>query len=353
MDDVPRTPRIRVTTAIIAVLTVAILVLVSGCAQQLGRQVATGDEVGSCPPGIETDTGPLTLLLGTETSAFSTAADLEIVDEGTPDTTAGAGGAVVARLSNLAVLRATSNGREVPTTITVGSAAAEQASELAAGGAQLIVHTQPASGSAPPAFLAAALPDGSLQFIGECADATATDPFAAVVATANSHGDPRSASELFEAMVMDPHGPEAQLLNNEVEPLGWEELDAAERSLDPEETPTSVLAGLSKFSIVIEMPESWRESTVRICTRTSLGWNECVLPSGVPAGAPMVLTGYYESREPVDVMLLGGDRFTSPSGVVATLSPDQLQQETVKLVGSNTASLEGALQDPNIRIFAA
>lgn len=87
-------------------------------------------------------------------------------------------------------------------------------------------------------------------------------------------------------------------------PVAWDSRPPEERLLDPEETPADVLAGLRLVAVDFAAPEGWWNRNEVLCTRASLGWNECV---SLTLRENLEVLAYAVPGEPLDVVILPED----------------------------------------------
>lgn len=125
------------------------------------------------------------------------------------------------------------------------------------------------------------------------------------------------------------------------EPLAWEDQPPEERLLDPEETPAEVLAGLRVVAVAFDAPEAWWGRTEVLCTRASLGWNECV---SLTLGSELEVLAYTVPGEPLDVVILPED--ADLRSVVAVIG--QIPADAIAAAGEQPIRVEilaAALED--------
>jgi len=144
--------------------------------------------------------------------------------------------------------------------------------------------------------------DGTLYFVGPCELEILTRPFDAYLATI----DTPSPRDALIATATDPDTIQALIdLMTPTEPTPWKDQDPALRAIDPDTTPESVLADLSRIDVELTIPESWRTFPAVVCTRIALGWNECGALDALDANDPsLLMSAYIAPGQPLQVWLL-------------------------------------------------
>jgi hypothetical protein len=176
------------------------------------------------------------------------------------------------------------------------------------------------------------LQDGRVVFIQVCSDYLQDDLDA--FATMQTRFLSATPADLLRRMVSrDPEVAAAYLeWAQGPPPVAWEDLPPGERSLDPEETPADVLSGLRQIEVVFDTPRAWWGRAEVLCTRASLGWNECV---SLILGDQLEVLAYTVPGEPLEVVVLPED--ADMQGVIVVLGEipaevlDSLTEEAVRV----------------------
>jgi len=151
------------------------------------------------------------------------------------------------------------------------------------------------------AFPILVLPDGGATFIQVCSEylQQGLDAFA----TGQTRFLAATPADLLRGMVAEDPEVIAAYLDwaRGPEPVPWQDRRPEERLLDPEETPAEVLAGLHFVAVIFAAPQAWWSRSEVLCTRATLGWNECV---SLRLGESLETLAYAVPGEPLDVVIL-------------------------------------------------
>lgn len=185
--------------------------------------------------------------------------------------------------------------------------------ELGRGARVLIGTRNDGSGD----VVASLRPDGSAGFLNSCGRLWTRwlDQLATTVGM--------TAADLLLSLASDPSGsPTADLFESfRTAPVPWEQQSPDERILDPEETPQQVLDDLVVVVLRFDLPADWADFEGRICSRASLGWNECVI-LGL-SGTEVESTPYAVPGEPLEIWL---DDAGQPVGLMLSIPWELLSQ---------------------------
>ncbi|HEU0130369.1 MAG TPA: hypothetical protein VFQ85_05185 [Mycobacteriales bacterium] len=179
---------------------------------------------------------------------------------------------------------------------TVAEARAERA-----GHARLL-----AMGGPRTAALVSLRPDGSVHFLGGCAERLVRPSVERFRAIRAKGGDGRSEADLFLSLVTEPRGEAAVALHRLTHPTrapepAWRDRPADDRVLDSG-APADVLAGLEQRTIAFHLPKGWRGVEAQLCPRVAgLAWEVCTVPQAARGTVPLAV--YVRRGAPVEVWL--------------------------------------------------
>lgn len=198
------------------------------------------------------------------------------------------------------------NGKTPPAKLVMDDRVFEEARSELERGAALVV---PEDEALPAEVVAALRKDGSVVFLGVCAEDRYTTSFNAFVDKRRAAGDTRAAAELFQAMATDNALLGEFVALDDPDPLppkGWDDVPAETRILDPvggAPPPATVMADLRAHMLHFQYPASWREFDGAIATFVpSVGWNPA-LPLSIQGDDPAV-HGYASLTKPLEVWAL-------------------------------------------------
>ena len=309
----------------------------------------TPEALGACP-STQPDVGPDSLIIGAGRLMWVKADELTEVTGRASATNGTLGeGLSVFAIGSPTVLQSSPNLSKPPKQVLLPPSDGRALIGLLASGRHLLLSIQPGS-TLPQAFGAVEEPDGSLAFVGTCAYLAETEPVEAFAQAERAKGAALSTSQIFERILSDPHGQFAQdFLRPPARPTPWTDLPPDQRSLDPQETPTSILNQLEPFHFELIVPAGWQTMSERLCTLSAEGWNQCYRLAGMPRGqVALMLIGYCSPGERVQLLVLNGQRYTSPRTVAAHLSCQELTASTpVSLRGNPAIHTEADLLRPS------
>lgn len=199
--------------------------------------------------------------------------------------------------------------------------------------ANLLIKVGPPTEYGAPlgTMVVAEFPDGTVSLIGECMFNVGTKPLKAFVADLKTKGSAQSEREVLRSLIADTKGAAfAQLTDfqsgRSTKTPDWNSVPVEKRVIKAGWTPKEVMDQLSSVELNLTIPTSWLESNQILCTRISAGWNEgCTRldPSRKDEGA-FLLNAFVAKGEPLDLVLINGDRFGDPSTKVGSLDPETL-----------------------------
>lgn len=351
-----RTLRLAVGSFGLAVSLAALGLGVSTMAS--GSSAGDPRRLGSCPDGIEIDE-PTTLLNELRYAESWQELDGPPTDRGdaTQGRRADAVGDDRARFVDFRVSR-THHGRPDTGRLRVSDQALAGARSELADGARILFGI----GSEPRlARLVVSLRrDGSVAFLGACQYGLHAGQFARYAERARAAGATGSDADLFLSLIS------GGVSNDEADKLGlhppqptWEQLPPTLRHLDPEaepRVPQDILDGLNSVILKYELPVQWRDFPASLCTRTSIGWNECVSFAAVDPGEHTATFSYVVPGEGLEIWLVGaGGETNAPIALLQQLTPEEVSGEEPLLVGDPTiVSLDAMVErakDGERRIF--
>jgi hypothetical protein len=335
------------------------VLIITGCGQAaISNTKSTGgltpNAIGACRNGGQTDSGAFDVTFQSGRSGWVIAGKLPA--SGPSTSMAGPLGKVSGQVVSIGAdshwLRPGVNQQAGPSDLAISSDTLATLNEALGAGDRVLVETDPLSGT-PPASLGAAIeyPDGSVAFVGDCAYDTLTVPFAHLSDLAQKAGESGTPSSMLEALISAPGGPMTKAFEDLMKgpSTAWSDIAPNRRSVNPQVTPTSVLADLTQVTIAVAIPDSWLKWPDELCTRSDQGWNDCVAFTAVTSGQPAVLNAYVRPGTSLDVVILAGQTFDSPSAVLYQVPPGQLHPgAVVQLSGSPSIVAASQLLDGSV-----
>lgn len=139
-------------------------------------------------------------------------------------------------------------------------------------GSRFVFGIYPSSGSV---LVAGVLRGDVVSFVDECSDSGLSDALGSYVRNAPASRTPVGT---LQALAAHPTGSEAADFTAFFNPrdVAWTDLPPAERQIDEEETPQSVLGSLDHVGISYRLPPQWLDQGLVICSRLQMAWGECV-----------------------------------------------------------------------------
>ncbi len=222
---------------------------------------------------------------------------------------------------------------EATVPVPVGTAA-EAADELRSRARLLAGASVRPAADAPPtaAGLVSLRQDGSVRFLGGCADRVYAPAVEALHRRRGATGTPGTAADAVLAVVSEPDGPAARaLLPDPPASTRWQDLAPDARALV--DAPEEVLAGMRQVVVDVRLPAGWREADVVVCTRVAQGWNECTTTTAARGAIP--LRSYVAAGEGLEVWVAERERgVRGPRERALEIPPDRLAGPRVVIHGS-------------------
>jgi len=169
-------------------------------------------------------------------------------------------------------------------------------------------------------------PDGTAAAIGDCGFRYATEPLHHLFGETTGPGESTAAAAFLRDLLSRPEGAaEATRTTSATsQPIvQWEDLPPGLRFLDFDSTPQHVLDTLGVVEIAVNVPQDWidfSEYGLRICTKTSVGWNgECIMVDIADTG----FLSFVVPGEPLEIWLCRADVMITEDqiGLIGLVNP--------------------------------
>ncbi|MDQ1466598.1 MAG: hypothetical protein QOH10_1013 [Actinomycetota bacterium] len=199
-------------------------------------------------------------------------------------------------------------------------------------------------------FIAAVGKAGEVVFYGTCENSTLTRPLQGF-ATLHAITPLKALVEILS----DRSGTTATDFfanGGYAPPVKWVDKSPDARSLDPADTPASILAKLSSQAIYVSVPAEWLPTTWLVCAKSSEGWGDC---SDITRAASVVDTSQalallvrisFDPGTGYDLVLKHGAGFDAKRRpLVAIGAETAARQDSIRVV------VLGTVDNPKAEVF--
>jgi hypothetical protein len=195
--------------------------------------------------------------------------------------------------------------------------------------------------------------DGSVAFVGDCADKTHTGVYEQFITAQRAKGERRSAAQVLAAILADREGPEATALRagppRPSPGAVWLGQKPELRQYGPD-TPPDVLARTPVRNLTFTTPREWGAFDGTLCFRSPSAWGGCAAFAAIGVGEPAEVTTHFDGQNPVEVWLLEGGDLSRPVVRLATISAEQMSAETLNLVADpSITTYEELVREARVR----